>query len=251
MRIKFIEVAGVALTALVLVGSAYADVIFTQGNDSMSTTNIVVPSGPTGGAPLGAPINGEISSVGHGIVAVKLTSDSDRLIGTSGAGNICAESCSPIRVMLHNVTLQLPEFAFTHISLNPNGPLGDLTFTVFTCRLINNGTCVEEAEPFTRTFGPQPGQNRVNITSNAFSSCGAVPGCVPGNEMITSVTLDVPAGFQSLNQIRLSNGALDIANVEVVPIPEPSSMLLVGSGLMVFTQVLRRKLKHGFGTRSA
>jgi len=249
MKKRFIEIA---LTTVMLITSAYANIIFNQGNVSFSLTTIDVTTGPTGGAPPGTPIDGTIASAGRR-VAVELTSDSDRLIGSSGGGNICAVSCTGSGTDdLHNVTLQLPGFAFTNIQLNPAKPAGDLTYTVFTCTLISSDICVPEPQPFTRTFAPQSGENRMNITANAFSSCGQVPGCVPGNEVITRVTLDVPAGFDNLNQIRLSSGISDIEDVEILDvIPEPSSMVLLGTGVLVCTQVLRRKLKLGFGTRSA
>ena len=55
-----------------------------------------------------------------------------------------------------------------------------------------------------------------------------------GGAKITKLTFNSPStGFSTLSNIRIS---------DIEPIPEPSSMLLLGSGVLVFAQVLRRKL---------
>ena len=54
--------------------------------------------------------------------------------------------------------------------------------------------------------------------------------------MISSVTIDSATGFEDLKQPRISG----ISGVTLVP--EPSSMFLLGSGLVGLMGLMRRKL---------
>jgi hypothetical protein len=71
-------------------------------------------------------------------------------------------------------------------------------------------------------FGDTHGNNFLTIT------------VTPG-DAIHSVTLDSGPGFQDLKQTRISGPFAEI-------IPEPSSMVLLGSGVLGLAQLLRRKL---------
>ena len=89
----------------------------------------------------------------------------------------------------------------------------DLVVTAVT----NNGT-------FTFTYGDTRGNDFLTITTI-------------GGETISSVTIDSASGFQDLKQPRISG----ISGVTIVP--ELSSMLLLGSGLLVVAMVVRCRLR--------
>lgn len=78
----------------------------------------------------------------------------------------------------------------------------------------------------TQTFGPygkhSSGDNFVTIEAN------------PGIE-IMSVTLTDSSGFEDLKQPRISGAG-------ITPVPEISSMILLGTGVLLFAKVLRRNL---------
>jgi len=92
-----------------------------------------------------------------------------------------------------------------------NIPSNDLTITV----TMSDGS--------TSSFGPYGSTN-----GNNFLTITTI-----NNEAIASVTIDSAGGFQDLRQPRVSG----ISGV----VPEPSSLLLLGSGVLGFATVLRRK----------
>jgi hypothetical protein len=137
---------------------------------------------------------------------VKISSTTDVLIGTGGQSDIDAQDGE-----LNNVTFKLVGATFLDFILDPQKLVAnnDLKVTVQT----NTG-------PFTFTYGDIHGNNFLTITTI-------------NGEVIDSVTVDSASGFAGFKQPRISG---------VAAVPEPSSMLLLGSGLLGVAMVVRRKL---------
>jgi len=137
---------------------------------------------------------------------VDYTSTTDTLIGTGGQSDIDASDG-----LINNIQITVPRGTFQDLIINPFKPTnnGDLVVTVIT----NTG-------PFHTTYGDIHGDNFLTITTTL-------------GEVIDSVTINSLGGFQGLKQTRIS---------DVVVIPEPSSLLLLGSGLLAAGAVIRRKL---------
>jgi len=248
MRTKFIAIA---LSTVVLAASAYADAVFQQGNNPAGRPWGVIAIG-TQLPGFSGFITGEVRGTNVGDVSVIASSTRDTLMGGSngvfsGGGPL---GCGPGQgsPCLHQVALTWPGFGFPFIVINPARPVNqngnDLIVTVSLCTQIRTPTgvaCVERTEqtypPPSTLYGTSNNQNFLTI--NAVN-----------NETITGVNIESSGGFYTIDDIRI--GITNVgAGIPEGVIPEPSSMTLLGTGLLVFTQVLRRKLKHGFGTRSA
>ena len=119
---------------------------------------------------------------------------------------------------IKDITMSIPGFTFGDAIINPfkPGANGDLMVTVVT----NDGS-------FMHTYGSDHGNNFLTITAGS-------------GEVIDSVTVDSASGFQSLMQPRIS-GAID-------PVPEPSTFLLVGSGLLAFLLIQKKGRLVSFET---
>ena len=203
MRTRLI---GIALATLVLIAPAYSDAIFTLGNHHQpNEENIMFHTDQTGlpGTPIGA-----ITNLSNSVILYE--SMTDTIIGTGGQSDVDA-----VGGLIHNITMTVTGgHTFVDAIINPFKPVNnnDLVVTVVT----NTG-------PFMFTYGDTHGNNFLTITTS-------------GGETISSVTIDSASGFQDLKQPRISG----ISGVTIVP--EPSSLALLGSGVLVLTQLLRRKL---------
>jgi len=189
---------------LVAIGApaAYADGVFTLGNNPQPTEqNILFGSTQTGATVFGSTNSTDTS--------VQFSSTTDALMVTSsGQAKVTATDG-----LVNDITITIPGSPF--VILNPFKPAvnSDLTVTV----TMGDGSVF--------TFGPYgsiSGNNFLTITTS-------------GGELISSVTIDSPGGFQDLRQPRISG-------MSVSPVPEPSSLLLLGSGALGLMGVLRRKL---------
>jgi len=193
---------GIALAALVLTASAYADAIFATGNHPQPNEENVLLNGS--GTQMGATVFG---TTNHTHTTVQYSSTTDTLVGTGGQSDVDA-----LDGEINNVTITVPGHSFQDLIINPFKPVNntDLVVTVMT----NTG-------PFIFMYGDIHGDNFLTITTN-------------GGEVIDSVTIDSTGGFQDLKQTRISG--------PFAVIPEPSSLLLLGSGVLGLAQLLRRKL---------
>lgn len=142
-------------------------------------------------------------------VDVQFTSTKDTLVGSGGQADLDSESG-----LIHNLTITVPGHTFEDFILNPFKPANtnkDLAVSVVT----NDGT-------FDYQYGKSNGDNFLTITTT-------------GGEVIDSITLNSGSGFQDLKQPRISGVHND-------PTPEPSSLALLGSGILGLAATLRRKL---------
>jgi len=189
---------------LVAIGApaAHADGVFTLGNHPQPNEQNIL----FGSTQMGATVFG---STNFTDTTVQFSSTTDVLmVPSSGQAKVTA-----MDGLVNDITTTIPGSAF--FILNPFKPAvnGDLTVTV----------TMSDAHVF--TFGPYG-----SITGNNFLTI-----TTSGGELISSVTIDSPGGFQDLRQPRISGLA-------VSPVPEPSSLLLLGSGALGLMGVLRRKL---------
>ena len=192
---------GVALATLVLIVPAYADAIFTTGNHPQPGEENILFQTDQTGTTIEGFTN-------QSNTMVQFSSTTDTLVGSGGQADVDA-----MDGLINDITVTVPGHTFQDLIINPFKPASanDLMVTAVT----NNGT-------FTFTYGDTHGNNFLTIETD-------------GSQTISSVTIDSASGFQALKQPRISG----ISGVTIVP--EPSSMLLLGSGLLGVAMVVRRK----------
>jgi len=196
------RVVGTALATLILMASAYADAVFTKGDHHTAGEENVLFTHHMEGTTIDGLTD-------HSDLMVQYSSTTDTLIGAGGQSDIDA-----MDGLINNITITVPGHTFLDFILNPFkvGVTNDLLVSV----------ALSDGKTETFTYGNTHGDNFLTITTI-------------NGEQIDSITIDSKSGFQGLKQPRISG----ISGVIVVP--EPSSMLLLGSGMLGLAQVLRRK----------
>ena len=196
------RVVGTALATLILMASAYADAVFTKGDHHTAGEENVLFTHHMEGTTIDGLTN-------RSKTPIFFSSKTDTLVASGGQSDIDA-----MDGLVNDITITVPGHTFLDFVLNPFkvGAKDDLLVSV----------ALSDGKTETFTYGDTHGDNFLTVTTK-------------NGEQIDSITIDSKSGFQGLKQPRISG----ISGVIVVP--EPSSMLLLGSGMLGLAQVLRRK----------
>jgi len=189
---------GIALVALVLTASAYADVVFALGQNPLpNPENITFNTDQTN-----TTVNGftQITDTKVEFTSVQT------LMASTGQPNVNVASG-----LINTITITVPGHTFEGLIINPFNPTkdGDLMVMAITSNL-----------PRGTEYGTMGGDNFLTMTAT-------------GGDVINEVTISSVGGFQSLSE------SISISGVTVIP--EPSSMLLLGAGLLPVIGVIRRR----------
>ena len=182
--------------------SAFADdVTFTPGNGQLNGEENILFHSDQ----MGTLIMG-FSNITN--TEVDFSSTTDVLIGHGGQATVSAQYG-----LINDITITVPSTNFGGFILNPFHPVNndDLMVTVVDSMGMH----------YTFQYGSTNGNNFLTIVDNTGPD-------------IQSITIDSAGGFQDLRQNRIG----DFANQTV---PEPSSFMLLGSGLVAAVGYIRRR----------
>jgi len=199
------RIMGIGLATLILIPSAYGDAVFQLGNHPQpDEQNVLFQTDQVG------PIIDGFTNRSNTLV--QFSSMTDTLMATAhGQAKVTAADG-----LINDITMSVPGHTFLDAIINPFEPAqdNDLVITV----TMSDGS--------TFTFGPYGGTH-----GNNFLTITTING-----ELISSVTIDSASGFDDLRQPRISG----ISGITLVP--EPSSLVLLGSGFLGLAFTLRRKM---------
>ncbi len=216
------SILGLVILTMVSCGAAQATVIFTTGNNPQTAEeNILLTGGPTN-TTTGTTVFGQ-TDISNTLVSFSSTTD---ILTEPSSGQARIEAQDGL---INDITISLPGGGtFLDFILNPNCTPG-----------VGSGDC---GTAIITAIANEPGSGLQTFTTNLLLGNGEnfLTLTVSGGETIASVTIDdnAPAGFQSLKQPRISGVA---GGTAVAPIPEPSTILLLGSGFIGFAAYWRRK----------
>ena len=213
---KHLLSAGACAAALLTaVPGARADVIFTLGNNPQpDEVNILFSASETGN-----PITGEVDHAGIGVEFKSLTQET--LYQKAKGQAIVENAADPNKAPLTSMNVSVPGYGFGDFILN-----------------LENGTGtahVVATDNFDQTFDYDlgNGQNFLTLTTK-------------NDEFITNIAItgtDSTFGFLQFKQPRISELCTLGTGGSCAPIkiPEPSSIAMLGSSLLLAGVVLRRR----------
>jgi len=197
----------------VVAGTAKADIVVVTGVNNQGTDNVLLNPATN--------VTTVTGTVGPSNLLVNFTS-------TSGSGLLNANPSGQATVSGGTGNTSLTQLTF--------GLANNDTFTraVFNINAATSGSVVIHVEGVNITGGFFEDDFTVDANGQNFFTVTAING-----QLITSISLTAINGatFQDVRQVRL--GGSDVGEV-----PEPTSMLLLGSGLIGVATGLRKRLRR-------